>query len=144
MARGGHGLVYGGAHVGLMGVLADAVLGAGGEAVGVLPQNLVEREVGHTGLTGSSWSAACTSARHGWPSCRCVLALPGGTGTADELIEIMTWSQLGLHAKPVALYDVDDFWAPFLALLDHMVVSGYALASARTNLRVATSPQDLA
>jgi uncharacterized protein (TIGR00730 family) len=69
--------------------------------------------------------------------------LPGGTGTLDELIEIMTWSQLGLHAKPVALYDVDGFWGPFLALLDHMVASGYAPSSARTNLRVVTSPQDL-
>src|SRR4029078_2169123 len=71
------------------------------------------------------------------------VALPGGTGTLDELIEIMTWSQLGLHHKPVALDDVDEFWGPFPALLDHMVASGYAPASARTKLRVVTSPTDL-
>ena len=144
MARGGHGLVYGGAHVGLMGVLADAVLGAGGEVVGVLPQNLVEREVGHTGLTRLELVGTMHERKARMAELAdAFVALPGGTGTLDELIEIMTWSQLGLHAKPVALYDVDDFWAPFLALLDHMVVSGYAPASARTNLRVVTSPQDL-
>ena len=144
IAEAGHGLVYGGAHVGLMGVLADGALAAGGEVVGVLPQNLVEREVGHPGLTrlelvGSMHERKARMA----DLADAFVALPGGTGTLDELIEIMTWSQLGLHQKPVALYDVDDFWAPFLALLDHMVASGYAPASARTNLRVVTSSQDL-
>ena len=144
IAGAGHGLVYGGAHVGLMGLLADAALAAGGEVVGVLPQNLVEREVAHSGLTrlelvGSMHERKARMA----DLADAFVALPGGTGTLDELIEIMTWSQLGLHAKPVALYDVDQFWAPFLALLDHMVASGYAPASARTNLRVVTSPPDL-
>jgi uncharacterized protein (TIGR00730 family) len=144
IAEAGHGLVYGGAHVGLMGVLADAALAAGGEVVGVLPQNLVEREVGHSGLTrlelvGSMHERKARMA----DLADAFVALPGGTGTLDELIEIMTWAQLGLHEKPVALYDVDEFWGPFLALLDHMVASGYAPTSARTNLRVVTSPQDL-
>ena len=144
IAEAGHGVVYGGAHVGLMGVLADAALAAGGEVVGVLPQNLVEREVGHSGLTrlelvGSMHERKARMA----DLAGAFVALPGGTGTLDELIEIMTWSQLGLHQKPVALYDVDGFWAPFLALLDHMVASGYAPASARTKLRVVTSSQDL-
>ena len=111
IAEAGHGLVYGGAHVGLMGVLADAALAAGGEVVGVLPQNLVEREVGHSGLTrlelvGSMHERKARMA----DLADAFVALPGGTGTLDELIEIMTWSQLGLHAKPVALYDVDEFW----------------------------------
>ena len=110
----------------------------------MLPQNLVEREVGHSGLTrlelvGSMHERKARMA----DLADAFVALPGGTGTLDELIEIMTWSQLGLHAKPVALYDVDEFWGPFLALLDHMVASGYAPASARTNLRVVTSPPDL-
>jgi uncharacterized protein (TIGR00730 family) len=144
IAGAGHGLVYGGAHVGLMGVLADAALEAGGEVVGVLPQNLVEREVGHTGLTRLELVGTMHERKARMADLAdAFVALPGGTGTLDELIEIMTWSQLGLHAKPVALYDVDDFWAPFLALLDHMVASGYAPASARTNLRVVTSPPDL-
>jgi uncharacterized protein (TIGR00730 family) len=144
LAEAGHGLVYGGAHVGLMGVLADAALAAGGEVVGVLPQNLVEREVGHSGLTrlelvGSMHERKARMA----DLADAFVALPGGTGTLDELVEIMTWSQLGLHAKPVVLYDVEEFWAPFLALLDHMVASGYAPPSARTDLRVVTSPQEL-
>jgi uncharacterized protein (TIGR00730 family) len=144
IVEAGHGLVYGGAHVGLMGVLADAALGAGGEVVGVLPQNLVEREVGHTGLTRLELVGTMHERKARMADLAdAFVALPGGTGTLDELIEIMTWSQLGLHAKPVALYDVDDFWAPFLALLDHMVASGYAPASARAALRVVTSPRDL-
>jgi uncharacterized protein (TIGR00730 family) len=144
IAEAGHGLVYGGADVGLMGVLAVAALGAGGEVVGVLPQNLVEREVGHTGLTRLELVGTMHERKARMADLAdAFVALPGGTGTLDELIEIMTWSQLGLHAKPVALYDVDDFWAPFLALLDHMVASGYAPASARAALRVVTSPRDL-
>ncbi len=144
IARAGHGIVYGGAHVGLMGLLADAALAAGGEVVGVLPQNLVEREVGHTGLTRLELVGTMHERKARMADLAdAFVALPGGTGTLDELIEIMTWSQLGLHAKPVALYDVDDFWTPFLALLDHMVASGYAPASARANLRVVGSPQEL-
>ena len=112
--------------------------------VGVLPQNLVEREVGHRGLTRLELVGTMHERKARMAGLAdAFVALPGGTGTLDELIEIMTWSQLGLHAKPVALYDVDDFWAPFLALLDHMVASGYAPASARSGLRVVSSPQDL-
>ena len=144
IARAGHGIVYGGAHVGLMGLLADAALAAGGEVVGVLPQNLVEREVGHTGLTRLELVGTMHERKARMADLAdAFVALPGGTGTLDELIEIMTWAQLGLHAKPVALYDVDDFWTPFLALLDPMVASGYAPASARASLRVVTSPEEL-
>ena len=144
IAEAGHGIVYGGAHVGLMGLLADAALGAGGEVVGVLPQNLVEREVGHRGLTRLELVGTMHERKARMAGLAdAFVALPGGTGTLDELIEVMTWSQLGLHAKPVALYDVDGFWAPFLALLEHMVASGYAPASARSGLRLVSSPQDL-
>jgi uncharacterized protein (TIGR00730 family) len=144
IAGAGHGIVYGGAHVGLMGLLADAALAAGGEVVGVLPENLVEREIGHTSLT----RLELVGTMHGRKARMAELAdafvaLPGGTGTLDELIEILTWSQLGLHAKPVALYDVDGFWAPFLALLDHMVASGYAPVSARSRLQVVSSPAEV-
>ena len=144
LAEHGHGIVYGGAHVGLMGLLADAVLGAGGEVVGVLPRNLVEREVGHTGLTRLELVGTMHERKARMADLAdAFVALPGGTGTLDELIEIMTWAQLGLHAKPVVLYDVDGFWAPFLALLDHMVLSGYAPPSARTRLRVVTTADQL-
>ncbi len=140
----GHGIVYGGAQVGLMGLLADAALAAGGEVVGVLPENLVEREVGHRGLTRLELVGTMHERKARMADLAdAFVALPGGTGTLDELIEIMTWAQLGLHAKPVVLYDVDGFWAPFLALLEHMVASGYAPASARTGLRVVTTPGKL-
>ena len=100
--------MYGGAHVGLMGLLADAALAAGGEVVGVLPQNLVEREVGHRGLTRLELVATMHERKARMADLAdAFVALPGGTGTLDELIEIMTWAQLGLHAKPVVLYDVD-------------------------------------
>ena len=136
--------MYGGAHVGLMGLLADAALAAGGEVVGVLPQNLVEREVGHRGLTRLELVTTMHERKARMAELAdAFVALPGGTGTLDELIEIMTWAQLGLHAKPIALYDVDGFWAPFLALLDHMVDNGYAPTSARAGLRVVTTPDEL-
>jgi uncharacterized protein (TIGR00730 family) len=144
IADAGHGIVYGGAQVGLMGLLADAALAAGGEVVGVLPENLVEREVGHRGLTRLELVGTMHERKARMADLAdAFVALPGGTGTLDELIEIMTWAQLGLHAKPVVLYDVDGFWAPFLALLEHMVASGYAPASARTGLRVVTTPGKL-
>jgi len=144
LAQRGIGLVYGGGRVGLMGTLADAALQAGGEVIGVIPEALFAREVAHERVTEMHVVRSMHERKARMAELAdAFVALPGGTGTLDELIEIMTWSQLGLHHKPVALYDVDEFWGPFLALLDHMVASGYAPASARTNLRVVTSPQDL-
>jgi uncharacterized protein (TIGR00730 family) len=144
IAGAGHAIVYGGAHVGLMGLLADAALGAGGEVVGVLPRNLVEREVGHRSLTRLELVGTMHERKARMADLAdAFVALPGGTGTLDELIEIITWSQLGLHTKPVALYDVDGFWSPFLGLLDHMIESGYAPAVVRSSLRVVTRPQML-
>ena len=143
IAEAGHGIVYGGAHVGLMGLLADAALAAGGEVVGVFrrtwssarsPPGLSRLE-----LVGSMHERKARMAE----LADAFVALPGGIGTLDELIEIMTWAQLGLHAKPIVLYDVDGFWPPFLALLDHMVTSGYAPPSARSGLRVANTPDEL-
>jgi uncharacterized protein (TIGR00730 family) len=144
IGEGGHGLVYGGAHVGLMGLLADATLAAGGEVVGVLPRNLVEREVGHTGLTKLELVGTMHERKARMAELAdAFVALPGGTGTLDELVEIMSWWQLRLHDKPIALYDVDGFWQPFLALFDHMVASGYVPAAARDRLQVVTSPEEL-
>ncbi|MEO6511302.1 MAG: TIGR00730 family Rossman fold protein [Nocardioides sp.] len=144
IGAGGHGLVYGGARVGLMGVLADATLAAGGEVVGVLPANLVEREVGHRGLTRLELVDTMHERKARMAELAdAFVALPGGTGTLDELVEIMSWWQLRLHDKPIALYDVDGFWEPFVALFDHMVASGYAPAAARSHLRVVTSPAEV-
>jgi len=115
----GIGLVYGGGSVGLMGVLADAVLGAGGEVIGVIPRALATKEIAHQGLTDlrvvpsmHERKALMTELADGF------VALPGGYGTFDELFEAITWAQLGLHEKPIALLDVDAFFAPLLVLLD--------------------------
>src|SRR5262249_49799865 len=115
----GVGLVFGGGHIGLMGVLADEVLHAGGEAIGVIPQPLVDKELAHRGLTKLH---VCDS-MHQRKALMADLsdafaALPGGFGTADELFEILTWSQLGLHAKPVGLLNTGGFFDPLLTWLD--------------------------
>lgn len=120
------GLVYGGASVGLMRDAADAALAAGGEVIGVIPRSLVDREVAHTGLTDlrvvgtmHERKALMHELSDGF------IALPGGFGTLDELFEIVTWSQLGLHAKPVGLLDVESFWTPLSELVQHMVDEGF-------------------
>jgi uncharacterized protein (TIGR00730 family) len=120
LAGRGIGVVYGGGAVGLMGSLADAALAAGGEVTGVIPASLVTREVGHQGLTdlrvvGSMHErkALMEELADGF------LALPGGPGTLDELMEIVTWAQLGLHRKPIGLLDVDGYFGHLGAFLDH-------------------------
>jgi uncharacterized protein (TIGR00730 family) len=122
----GHGLVFGGGAVGLMGVVADAVLEAGGEATGVIPQQLVDRELAHRGLA----DLRVVGSMHERKALMAVLAdafvaLPGGFGTIDELVEIITWRQLELHAKPIGLLDVGGFWKPFTALAEHLREAGF-------------------
>nr|WP_277628482.1 TIGR00730 family Rossman fold protein [Arsenicicoccus dermatophilus] len=136
LASRGIRLVYGGARVGTMGVVADAALAAGGEVVGVMPQHLMDLEVGHTGLTqlhvvGSMHErkALMADLAEGF------VALPGGMGTLDELAEILTWAQLGLHAKPVGALDVGGFWQPLLGWLDVARDEGF-LAPAHRELLV--------
>jgi uncharacterized protein (TIGR00730 family) len=125
-ARRGIGVVYGGGRVGLMGAVADAALAEGGEVVGVIPQELVDRELAHADVTDlhvvaslHERKALMAELSDGF------VALPGGFGTLDELAEQLTWSQLGLHAKPVGLLDVGGYWRPLVALARHMVDEGY-------------------
>ena len=126
LAQHGAGLVYGGADVGLMAVVADAALAAGGEVIGVMPEGLVAREVAHRGLTELHVTASMHERKALMADLAdAFIALPGGLGTFDELCEIMTWGQLGLHAKPIVLLDVDDFWGSFLDLLDTAVAAGF-------------------
>jgi uncharacterized protein (TIGR00730 family) len=130
-------LVYGGARAGLMGALADAVLAGGGRVTGVIPEALVERELAHPGLTdlrvvGSMHErkALMASLSEGF------VALPGGIGTLEELFEVWTWSQLGLHAKPCALLDVDGFYGGLAAFMDHVVEEGFLRSKQRQALIV--------
>jgi uncharacterized protein (TIGR00730 family) len=122
LAERGITLVYGGGHVGLMGVVADAALGAGGEAIGIMPKALVEREIGHTGLT----KLHVVSSMHERKAMMSELsegfvALPGGNGTLEEFFEVLTWAQLGEHDKPCGLLNVAGYYDPLLAVFDRMV-----------------------
>lgn len=135
LARAGVGIVYGGASVGLMGVLADAALAEGGEVIGVIPGGLFAAEIPHPGLTRMD----VVSSMHERKAVMASLAdgfaaLPGGLGTLDELFEILTWRQIGLHAKPVALIDVGGFWDPLASLLDGLTTAGFVPAAARDSL----------
>jgi uncharacterized protein (TIGR00730 family) len=135
LAAAGVGIVYGGASVGLMGVLADAALAAGGEVIGVIPGGLFAAEVPHQGLT----RLQVVASMHERKAVMADLAdgfaaLPGGLGTLDELFEVLTWRQLGLHAKPVALLDVGGFWNPLAETLDALTAAGFIPAATRGEL----------
>jgi uncharacterized protein (TIGR00730 family) len=119
-------LVYGGGNIGLMGVLADTVLARGGRAIGVIPESLMAKKVGHTGLTElrivnsmHERKALMSDLADGF------IALPGGFGTVEEFCEVVTWSQLGLQSKPCGLLNVENYYAPLLALFDHAVREGF-------------------
>lgn len=144
LAGRGHGLVYGGARVGLMRGVADGVLGAGGAVTGVLPQFMAGRELAHPGLTHLIWvdSMHARKARMAELSDG-FIALPGGYGTLDELFEILTWAQLGLHEKPVGLLNTLGFFDGLLAYLDHATTNGFVRPAHRSLLRVHTDPIEL-
>ena len=140
----GIGLVYGGGNVGLMGEVADAVLAAGGEVTGVIPRALMEREVGHRGLTElhvvgtmHERKALMVDLSDGF------VALPGGYGTLDELCEALTWAQLGIHARPCGVLNVEGYFDPLLALFDHAVREGFIRESHRALVLQATGPAAL-
>lgn len=122
LARRQIGLVYGGGNVGLMGVVADAALTAGGEVVGVIPEDLMARELGHNGLTQLHIVRSMHERKALMADLSdAFIALPGGYGTLDEFCEVLTWSQLGLHAKPCGLLNVRHYYSPLLAMFDRAV-----------------------
>jgi uncharacterized protein (TIGR00730 family) len=140
----GCGLVFGGGHIGLMGVLADAVLEAGGEVDGVIPQGLVDRELAH----GRCTRLHITTTMHERKKVMADLSdafagLPGGYGTLDETFEIVTWAQLGLHGKPVALLNTAGFFDGLLSFLDRSVSEGFIKSKHRALLITATTPSEL-
>lgn len=135
MAASGIELVYGGGSIGLMGVLADAVLEQGGRVTGVIPRFLYERELGHEGITNlivveSMHERKMKMAEHA----NGFLAMPGGIGTLEELFEVFTWSQLALIEKPVALFNPNHYFDSLLAFLDHMVGEGFLVDETRNRL----------
>jgi len=144
LACRGIAVVFGGGSVGLMGEVADAALAAGGEAIGVIPRSLVDRELAHGGLT----ELHVVSTMHERKAkmvelSSAFITLPGGLGTLDETFEILTWAQLGIHAKPIGLLDVEGYFTPLLAFLDSAVREGFVPAASRKQWIEETDPQRL-
>jgi len=144
LAATGRALVYGGAKVGLMGALADSVLAGGGQAIGVLPRSLVEREVAHDGLT----ELHVVSSMHERKTMMAGLAdafvmMPGGLGTLEEFFEVWTWAQLGLHRKPLGIFGSRAFFSPLLAYLDHLVSQGFVRPEHRRMVALDDDPSAL-
>ncbi|MEM6890526.1 MAG: TIGR00730 family Rossman fold protein [Pseudomonadota bacterium] len=132
LAQEGWRLVYGAGDVGLMGAVARSAQAAGAETFGVIPQHLVDWEVGKTDLT----TYVVTETMHErkkvmFMNCDAVVVLPGGAGSLDELFEVLTWRQLGLHQKPIFLLNTEGYWDPVVTLLDHIVDKGFAEDSLR-------------
>jgi uncharacterized protein (TIGR00730 family) len=137
LAQRGIGLVYGGASIGLMGVLADTVLAGGGTVDGVIPRALVDREIAHSGLTRLHVVETMHERKALMNELSdAFVALPGGMGTLDELAEAFTWAQLGIHAKPCALLDAAGYFDAFLVFLDRAVEDGFLWAAHRERLLV--------
>lgn len=142
LAEAGVGIVYGGGSVGLMGVLANAALAAGGEVIGVIPGGLFAAEVPHQDLTRLEVVATMHERKARMADLADgFAALPGGLGTLDELFEILTWQQIGLHTKPIALIEVGRFWDPLTSLIDAMIADGFVPSASR--LRCVRDPQEL-
>jgi uncharacterized protein (TIGR00730 family) len=142
VASRGLGLIYGGGSVGLMGSVADAALAAGGQVTGVIPTGLFSREIGHQSLSKLHQVGSMHERKQlMYDLSDGFIALPGGLGTLEELAEVTTWSQLGLHAKPVVLLDVDGFWDHLIAQLDRMVDVGLLKPSNRTLIQRARDPE---
>jgi uncharacterized protein (TIGR00730 family) len=137
-------LVYGGGHSGLMGVIADAVLGAGGEVIGVIPETLLERELGHGGLSTLHVVRNMHERKFMMADLSdAFVALPGGWGTLEELTEMVAWAQLGFHDKPVGLLNTEGYFDGLLAFIEHINAEGFVHGAARALVHVATAPRDL-
>lgn len=140
----GYGLVYGGGQVGLMGTVARRVLDLGGEVIGVIPQTLTEREVAFEDVT----ELHVVSSMHERKALMnelsaAFVAMPGGFGTMEELFEVITWAQLGIHSKPFGLLDVAGFFEPLLAFLDHATTEGFIRPEYRAMVTSSSDPAEL-
>ena len=143
MADRGVDLVYGGGRLGLMGIIADTMLEAGGKVYGVIPQALVDHEVAHTGLTELTTVANMHERKAKMTElCDGFVCLPGGIGTLDEMFEAWTWNALGYHAKPFCLLNVHGFWDGLAGFMDHVMESGFLSEARRRQLLKAETPAE--
>jgi len=144
LANQGIGIVYGGGNVGIMGVIADAALAAGGEVIGVIPESLLAKELGHGGVTELHVTRSMHERKQKMVDLsNAFIALPGGFGTLDELFETLTWLQLGFHGKPVGLLNAAGFFDHLLTFLDHMSSTGFLTPKHRSSLITETEPEAL-
>jgi uncharacterized protein (TIGR00730 family) len=144
LVQRGIGLVFGGGHIGLMGVLADSVLQGGGQVVGVIPRALVDRELAHRGVSDMHVVESMHQRKARMAElCDGFAALPGAYGTGDELFEMLTWAQLGIHERPIGLLNTAGFFDPLLAWIEHTVSEGFMKRRYREMLQVADSPEQL-
>lgn len=144
LAANGIRLIYGGGAVGLMGVVADATMAAGGEVIGIIPQSLKDSEIGHTGLTRLEVVDGMHARKARMAELSdAFIALPGGLGTLEELFEVWTWGQLGYHSKPLGLLDINQFYSKLSHFLDHLVEEGFVKPRYRGMLQRSESPQAL-
>lgn len=144
LAKEGHTLIYGGGNVGLMGIVADAVLAQGGQAIGVIPENLFNKEVAHLGLTKLHRVSSMHERKNLMASLADgFIALPGGVGTLEEISEAFVWTQLGLHLKPCALLNVSGFYDPLIAFLNQMVNSRFLHPEQLSQLIVSDNPETI-
>jgi len=144
IAAQGWRLVYGAGDIGLMGRVARATQSAGGDTFGVIPVHLLTTEVGKRDLT----RFVVTENMHErkkvmFMNCDAIVVLPGGAGSLDEFFEVLTWGQLGLHKKPIIVLNINDYWAPLLALVDHVIDQGFADPSLRDFVQVAADVEGL-
>ena len=142
MAARGVDLVYGGGRLGLMGIIADTMLEAGGRVYGVIPQALVDHEVAHLGCTELHTVPTCRTQAKMTELCDGFFALPGGIGTLDDLFEAWTWNALGYHAKPFCLLNVHGFWDRLAGFMDHVRDSGFLSEARRLQLLKAEAPAE--
>lgn len=137
-------LVYGAGDVGLMGAVANGAQNAGGQTFGVIPVHLLEKEVGKRDLS----TFVVTENMHErkkvmFMNADAIVTLPGGAGSLDELFEVLTWRQLGLHDKPIYLFDINEYWQPLVALIDHMITKGFADNSFKESFVIVNSVETL-
>jgi uncharacterized protein (TIGR00730 family) len=144
IGKNSHSLVYGGGKVGLMGIVADAVLASGGSVTGIIPKFLMDREVGHVGITHLEVVQSMHQRKQRMADlANAFIALPGGWGTLEEVAEILTWRQLGLIAQPIILLNINNFFDPLISQLNAMFEEGFVRKQYLDNLIIATTPQQV-
>ena len=144
LAQNGHDIVYGGSKIGLMGKVADAVLASGREVIGVMPTHLQKREIAHASLTEIHFVDSMHSRKAKMVDLSdAFIALPGGAGTLDEYFEVFTWAQIGLHEKPVILYNVNGFYDALLEHFNRMIEEGFIHANQKSLIHVATTAEEV-